>query len=192
MSTPNIPPPGPVKAAPVWTPDDNGVKRLGHFGKSQEKKTKYVRVGLKLLEGPTAGRIVFWDGWFTEATVARTLQALRYMGLKSNNVFDINDPMKPVDQIVEAVLEHEEYVDKKTGAPRTGVKVAWINRTGGASVKVSDPMTRDEQAMFAQKMTSFLAKLAPVEGERAAQSSGAPAGGSPEEPPPIMDDDIPF
>lgn len=203
MTTPNLPYEGLHRAHAIRTESaEDKSQKYCHWGTSRDKGTMYCRVGFKLLDAPFTGRIVYGDLYFTENTFERSAQSLRYMGLKSNSVLDANK--EELDQIVSVDIKHE------TNEGKTYAKVAWVNRAGGGVVKVGAPVTRDQLMRFNQQMTSRLAAIQPVAGERASSAAPAPTGSSsgngraaaphPNAPgadpnygaPSSYDDDIPF
>jgi Fe-S cluster assembly iron-binding protein IscA len=103
--------------------------RSWQFGKTA-KGGEQIAVLFEILEGPDAGNSVTWFGYFTEKTVDRTIEALRYCGMEGDDLSAIRElPNK-----VQIVVEHETYEGK------TRAKVAWVNQLGGGAIKLNNPM----------------------------------------------------
>jgi hypothetical protein len=150
--------------------------RSWQFGKTA-KGGEQIAVLFEILEGPDAGNSVTWFGYFTEKTVDRTIEALRYCGMEGDDLSAIRElPNK-----VQIVVEHETYEGK------TRAKVAWVNQLGGGAIKLNNPMDDRELKSFSARMRSAVARVPRVEGERA---------GAPQRPldatPDDVQDDIPF
>jgi hypothetical protein len=95
------------------------------FGVS-EKNTEFVAVVFRIEEGENFGERVTWNGYFTEKTIKRTLESLRYCGWSGDMVTDLTGIDK---NKVQLVIKEEEF----EGKLRT--KVEWVNRLGGMAVK---------------------------------------------------------
>ncbi len=50
------------------------------FGKSAKKQTEMVTVEFQCVGGPNDGKRISWNGYFTENTAKRTMDALEYCG----------------------------------------------------------------------------------------------------------------
>ncbi len=97
-------------------------------------KTPAMQVVFQLTdEGPHQGETIRWDGWLTEKTQERTIEAIGYCGWTGDDlsVFAKDGaPMQGMDlNDVEIVVEVESY--EKDGETKHANKVAWVNRIGG-------------------------------------------------------------
>lgn len=120
-------------------------------------------------EGDAKGALRTWRGYFTEGTAERTVESLRYMGWKGDDITNIVLEKGVKFQIV---IKHEEYEGK------IQEKVAWINRL--QSVYVGQPMDDARKRSFAQRMKGLV--LATRNGERS----------TPNAKPAANDDSFPF
>src|SRR6185436_7953269 len=104
-----------------------------------------VAVAFELLDHP--GNHITWYGYFTEKTVERTMEALRYCGWTGDDVSDLAG----IDaNEVELVIEHEE--DQK-GTMRARVK--WVNRPGSSKAQLKTEMNDSQKRSFAAKMKGY-------------------------------------
>jgi len=152
---------GPHRAAVTGDGEDY------QWGKTQGGKVQIV-VRVKTLEGESSGQTISWFGYFTPKTEERTMQSLRYMGWKGNDLMNLG----ALRQEFEIVVEHEEYEG------RLRAKVAWINRLGGGQVKLKNPMGDDELRHFAAQMKLSASKVAEVEGVVSESQTGGVSSGS--------------
>lgn len=168
---------------------------LGALGRTGGGKPQ-VAVELELLSGPDAGHCITWYGYFTDDTTQRTIESLRHLGWKGNNLSVLDG----IDQnVVSIEINHEEYNGEQQA------KVRWINAPGGLAMKeVMDPA---EALQFARSMkgavvqanatakakASGAAKAPAASAPRAQQRAAAkPANAANDAPPDFGDDDIPF
>lgn len=129
-----------------------------------------VAVDLVFTDGEFAGRHITWFGYFSEKTIDRTFESLRYLGWEGDDLADL----RGVDRNdVSIVLEEEVYEGKSR------IKVRWINRGGGLALK--QPMTADQARVFAARMKA-----------RAAAHRAAMGVPPRNDAPMPKDDDIPF
>lgn len=152
---------------------------LGYAGNGTEQ----LGVDFVITEGPSEGQHVTWWGYFSEKAITRTVESLRTMGWQGDDLCDLTG----IDQnLVDLVIEPEEYEDKRTGEIRTKSKVQWINKPSGLSIK--DAMSAGQAREFASRMRSKIMTL-PGAIRYPALPHKAPAA-----PPskPAVDDDIPF
>lgn len=154
----------------------------GALGFTKEHNPQ-VAVELQILDGDGAGAIATWRGYFTAKSEARTLEALRILGWKTD---DLSDLAGIGDNEVQVVIQEEEFDGK------IQLKVAWVNRLGGVGLK--EPMSPQEAKAFAASMrgkalASRSATTTATAGKPAAPKPPAqrpvPAAGAPE-------DEIPF
>lgn len=92
-------------------------------------------------EGEFHGETITWFGYFTEGTEDRTLDSLRILGWKTDDLSNLDGIC---DNEVRFVVDEEEY----QGKVRT--KVKWINRIGGLALK--SPMSPQDAKAFAAQM----------------------------------------
>jgi hypothetical protein len=161
------------------------VKPVGNpWGKSKEKGTDFVRINFKILDGEFAGRIVVWDGYFTDNTTDRSIEALQYCGctfpggdITNLAGIDAND--------VSIVVEHNPFKDEQ-GVEKTYARVAWVNAlTRGVATELQ--MDAHAKSSFADKMRG---KLAFASASKPTAPRGPAANGG--SPPIDPKDKIPF
>ena len=104
-----------------------------------------VAVAFELLDHP--GQHITWYGYFTEKTVERTMESLRYCGWENDDVSNLSGISS---NEVELVIEHE---DDKEGKPRARVK--WINKTGSSKAQLKTEMNDAQKKSFASKMKGY-------------------------------------
>lgn len=153
---------------------------LGLTGTGKEQ----VAVEFEITTAEFIGQRITWYGFFTEKTTARTLESLRYAGLKGNDISDLSDLSREDTPVVEIVVEHDTYNGK------TSAKVAWVNRQGGGGLRNALPA--DAAKAFAARMRGALAVVdTKIKAEKSAGTNGKkpPAGPPPGHP---ASDDIPF
>ena len=97
------------------------------FGQSS-KGTEFVRLHFQITQGEEQGKTVRWDGYFTEKTTQRTLDALETCGWDCGSVTELKGV---TDNEVEIEVTHEKYNDN------TYARVAWVNNPGSGGVKKS-------------------------------------------------------
>lgn len=137
------------------------------FDVSKNKGTEYTRVRFECIEeGPLRGEQSEWDGYYSEKTAQRTLDALMTMGWagedpSSIDTADIGNPVR-------IVVEDETYTDDhgKTYPPRA--RVQWVNDPGRTAVRAVDPAVK---AGFKEKMKGLVA--ATREAREKAKSGGS-------------------
>lgn len=146
-----------------------------------------VAVELEILSGPDAGHSITWFGYFTEKTQQRTIESLRHLGWKG-------DDLSALDGIdaneVSIEIHHEEYNGEQQA------KVKWINASGGLAMR--DAMGAADAKAFAQSMRGAVIQANAAAKQRGG-SAPAPRNGAPArapstggDAPPHTDDDIPF
>lgn len=129
------------------------------LGKSQNGKEQ-IAVLFELVGGPHDGQSITWFGYFTDATLDRTLDSLRHCGWSSDSLAELDG----LDQNeVEIVVDQEEYQGK------TRTKVQWVNRPSKLALK---------EQLSAQEAQAFAARL---RGRTVAhkQKYGSPAAAQP-------------
>ena len=111
-----------------------------------------IAVTFMLTDGSARGAV--WYGFFTEKTLERTVESLRYMGWTGNDLSEFEQG-KPAPsgfgEEVEIVVEQETY----NGVTRS--RVRWVNRVGGPTVKTA--LTGAQAVSFAARMKAKIAAL---------------------------------
>ena len=100
-----------------------------------------IAVELQVLDDGYTGETITWFGYFTEKTTARTMESLRILGWKTDDLSNLDGI---TENEVKIVVVEDEYDGK------TRLKVNWINRPGGLALK--SPMTPDKARGFAAQM----------------------------------------
>jgi hypothetical protein len=181
-------------AVPMMTPDG---ETWAQFGESKNGNSQVV-VNFEILDGPEAGRRIAWFGYFTEKTVQRTVESLRYCGFTGDDLAAAT--VQRLENEVQLVINHEEY-DGKMQA-----RVSWVNRAGGGGVKLEKPMDKRGLDRFAAMMRNAVRSVPEVSGKKAERNAkpasttpeddrvgdGPPAEWSRSASPMAADDDIPF
>lgn len=160
-----------------------------------EKGDPQVGVSFEITqEGSQKGRHITKYLFFTEKTVDRSIDSLRYMGLDGDDLSVLANRGGGLDKNeVSIVVEHDTYNDK------TRAQVSWINRV--ASVVMNREMAPEDITSFAEQMKQKL-RSADIRRQAREKSSSAPMrrpdptpSRGPEQPPRasgMNDDDIPF
>jgi hypothetical protein len=181
------------------------------FGFAGQDDKEQVVIEFRLTNGddPDFGHSISYFGFFTDKTIKRTIESLRYCGWKGDDLAELpvlaETGMLPDE--VDLVVDHEEY----EGNVRA--KVKWVNRPGGGRVELAKPMEPTSLAAFSARMKGSIkaAEAAPRQrggGAPPAQRNsgtyrqGGPGGfgggprggfgGDNREFVPPVDDDIPF
>lgn len=99
------------------------------------------------------GSRLTWYGYFTDNTFDRTVQSLRHLGWKGNDlsVFGKGIP-EDCHNEVEVVIEHEADQEDRLRA-----KIRWVNSGNGLAVK--ERMDENAARQFAARMKSRIAAL---------------------------------
>jgi len=138
---------------------------------------KQVVIQFEIVEGPFAGHVINYYGFFTDKTKQRTIESLRYCGWKNDDIMAM-DGMG--DLLVRIVVKHEPWEGK------VNAKVAWVNRLGGGGpIKLEKPMDMAQKRMFAAEMRMLAKSVAPVKGGYPADraKTEVPGGAASEEDP---------
>lgn len=161
-----------------------GSAMLGY----SSRDTEQVAVLLRFVDGPYAQHTIGWYGYFSDKTMERTIESLRYMGWRGDDMFDLSTVGDDQAEDVDIVIEHETNDDGEVRA-----RVRWINKPGGG-IALKKPMTEAQAKAFATRMRGAV-----VAYDRKAGQPKNNGGVGPQrrpdraEPPPHKDDDnIPF
>lgn len=174
--------------------------QFGHAGADDKPQ---VAVEFKFVDENDAdcGYSITWFGFFTDKTLKRTIESLRYIGWKGDDLAELPTLAETgmLADEVDLVVEHDEY----EGATRA--KVAWVNKPGGGRVQLAKPMEVDSLKSFAARMKGSIAAAERAPRQRSSTpadrnsgtyrqgfGSGAPLGGDRRDVPPPSDDEIPF
>lgn len=166
----------------------------GWFGESGEKATPYIRIPLRVSDGPYRGKVHVWQGWLSDAAFDNTIRRLKEVfGFNGdlNSLYDGRQTLagKPCN----ISTEMETYNGKLR------CKVAWLNPPGGGGgakpmdqAKLSSLLGRlSGRAKAVAATAQSKASEAQASVRQAASSASAPgalpmAAGQHEE------DDVPF
>lgn len=110
------------------------------FGRTQNGN-EYIGIMFEVTSGEHAGKVFSWRGFFTEATLDRTLESLRHCGWDSDSIVEL-DALGTNE--VELVLEEEQYEGK------TFTRVKWVNRP--SRLAIGEPLTGSELQAFAARL----------------------------------------
>lgn len=111
---------------------------------NENTKNKFVKVQLEIIEGPEAGKTITWFGSFTTKTVDGTLEALRTLGFKGDDLL----VQQPLTNEVSIEVQHEADQSGKMRA-----KVRWINKLGKGTASSMDETSK---RMFAAGLRDAL------------------------------------
>lgn len=112
-----------------------------------------------------AGQTITWFGFFTDKTLARTVEAFRHMGWQGDDLAELPvlAEQGKLAEEVEIVVDYEEYEGKQQA------KVKWVNRPGGGRVTLERPMDETGLRAFSARMK---ASVRAAGGPRPAQGNG--------------------
>jgi hypothetical protein len=170
-----------VSLTPKGTYRARGVAGTAQLGKT-ENGAAQLAAAFEISEGPYAGTTLPWYGYFTDKTKKRTLESLRLAGWSNDDIGEIEGFG---DTEVDIVVGHNTWEGKTTA------RVDWVNRAGSGGIALKSPMNDAEKRAFAAKLKGEAVQsrksVAPAT-KVPPKKNGKPA----EEPPPAVDDDIPF
>jgi hypothetical protein len=159
--------PGRYYATPQRTTADDALGET-----STGKEQVCIQLELRHGEGVPPGTILYWYGYFTDAALKMTFDAMRACGFKGHDVSDLSGIG---DNEVIAVVTIDEWEGVKRN------KVNFINSLGGGGIR--NVMAPKAQKTFAARMKAKLAGL------EALATPGRANAGDKEE---VDSDDIPF
>ena len=169
---------GYCKAVAVAREGEDGTHTV-RWGKS-DKGTKSVMVYFELLDGPDRGTVLPWWGYFTNKTSERTVESLRFMGFKGDDLFKAGE--QELDQVVQVLVEHNTYEGK------TRARIAFVNAMGGGAMTLKNPLSDKDVRAFAATMKNSCKKVSEHDGDKAGGGDynlPGDAGGGPD---PVEDD----
>lgn len=173
----------------------------GGLGETSTGKEQVAALFKLTGEGETKGIQLTWYGYFTDGTVDSTIEALRAMGWKGNDLSELLDWKKaiPTPEECELTIEPELQVDFKSGQPlmeedgktqKVRARIRWVNPARKVMMKTALPA--DKAAAFAARMKGKLVAFDQQNG--APKNNGAPTASPPRQPAAPAKDpgDIPF
>jgi len=133
---------------------------------SKEKKTPFFFILFEITRGEyidaegkrqtAVGRRFGWEGWMTESSQERTLEALIFCGLDVRNGATLQNPVGLDKSEVPLTLEEETYEDpNERGKFKVRTRVAWVNDPSRAA-SIHARMGEAEATGFSQKMQGEL------------------------------------
>lgn len=144
-------------------------------------ESEQVAVRFAITQGPHQGDEITWYGFFTEKTIDRTLESLRYMGWAGDDLSELNGIDK---NEVSLVIEHEER--DFNGEMKTVARVRWVNSGGGG---LKNKLEGAPLKAFAARMKGHVVAQRQKMGLPNATAPRARATGN--DAPPPSDDDAP-
>jgi hypothetical protein len=144
------------------------------FG-TTKKGTEHIVCIFDVVGGDCDGEQVYWYGYFSEKAAERTIESLRHMGWKGDDLSEIT--LEEIQGEVQIVVETNTYRD-------TCLRVSWVNPAQvGGKVAVKNAMDPMAKKAFAERMRGMCMSSKPA--RKPAQSRQATVDYPP-------DDDIPF
>lgn len=113
-----------------------------------------IAILLRSVDDPNCS--ITWYGYFTEGTFERTIQSLRYLGWRGNDLYEFRNGLpSECKSEVEIVVEDERNLEDKLVR-----KVRWINSGGGLGVK--EVLNEADARTFAATMRGRIQQLGGV------------------------------
>lgn len=134
-------------AVPVTIDDKQLWAQFGETGNGNPQ----VVIHYEITEGEYKGRRLPWFGYFTDDATDRTLESIRISGFADDDLSKL--PSTPLKSKVTLTVEHNTYEDK------THARVAWVNKPGGAILKVANPLNQKALKGLAEKLAGKLGKV---------------------------------
>lgn len=159
----------------------------GWFGESGDKKTPFIRIPVRVIEGVDKGKIAVYRAWLSDSAFDNTIRRLK-------EVFGFDGDLNALfaGKTTFMDLPCNIQTEMETYQGKSMCKVAWLNPAGGGGGGGAKPME-------ASKLSSLLSKLAPKAKAiaKATPSTQAPAaptrtvsGNTVTQE--VNDDDVPF
>lgn len=177
----NLITPGFYRAVAVPVPSDGG-EVWAQFGRTKDGNPQVAILFALLDEGPFKGRRLTWYGYFTDKSGDRTVESLRLIGFKSDELMDL--PKGPLNQEVSVEVQTNDFEGKKSS------RIAWINAPGGA--RLADPMKPNELRAFSAKFKGKMKSKPVVDGPKAMAPAPTATAASEDPEPPEDKGDDPF
>lgn len=162
-----------------------GVAGATQFGVAKTG-TEQIGVTFTLLDNddqPTLETIT-WVGFFSEAAMPRTLEALKTCGWDIDATGYAGEP-DVATNIVEIVVIAEEY----EGESR--IRVKWVNPIGGGKFAFAQPLDPTAKASLMSRIKAHKATTGGASAPRPAKKPAAPARYAPD-PDPANGEELPF
>lgn len=160
------------------------------WGTTKDGKEQ-VAVQMEIVEGQFQGWCITWYGYFTDKTKQRTIESLKYMGWRGDDIMTMTGMG---DLLCQIVVDHEQQTEGKR-AGEWVAKVRWVNRLGGGGpIKLDRPMDMAAKRMFAAKLKMHARQVPDVVGGCKVENR-APTQKEPQDEAPRNareDEDIPF
>jgi hypothetical protein len=160
-------------------PEGTWKARGGQWALTKAESSGNVMIAVEIIikEGPAADSRLTWYGHLTDKTFERTVESLRLLGWKGDDLSDLTG----VDSNdVNVVIGYEPDLQGEIRA-----RVQWINQIGG--VVVSNRLNPSEAAIFAQRMKGRVHALKQASGSTQQQRPTGAQLSTPD-----TSDDIPF
>lgn len=156
----------------------------GWFGESEQKKTPFIRVPLRVTEGECAGQVIPWYGWLSDKAVDNTTKRLaEAFGFDGDYNALHTGKTTLVGGACNIETEMESYTDS-SGNLKDRCKVKWLNPAGGGGAKPLDAAKVQSIVSRISARSKAVAKAAKAAAPVAVAPK--PVGTSPE------GDDVPF
>lgn len=147
----------------------------GWFGEAGEKQTPYIRIPLKILDGPCEGDETVYQGWITDSAVERTVKNLKEVFGWDGDLTKLARQVNTgpfVGKLCSIVCEEDDYKGKKR------IVIAWLNGPHAESM-----MEADRAMRLAEQLQRRLAGAAQQEQPRHRTRAADPEDQSPFEAP---------
>lgn len=109
------------------------------YGQSEVKGTDYVRITVQITDGPFKDRTMFRDYYFTDATWKRSLETLRDLGFKGEDVCSPEEivGVAATVGVTQKITENKDKTIRTdaTGKPIWHNEVSFIGRDSRPKVK---------------------------------------------------------
>ncbi len=126
----------------------NDAGNIGEFAESKTKHTPYVEVIFEVIDGEHKGKRFPWQGYLTEKTTERTLQALKHAGCTF-----------PGDDITNLTGLGSKDVEIQVEMTDFGPRVAWVNEPRVGSVTDETRLDKNSKAALAARLKGTLLAL---------------------------------
>lgn len=153
----------------------------GWIGESGEKLTPYIRIPVKVIEGPETGKSAVWQGWLSVKAFDNTIKRISEIFSWDGDLANLHlGKTSLAGQRCNIQTEMQEYNGK------TMCKIAWLNPPGGGGG--AKPMDAEKVAGLLKTLNAKSKAIA----KATKKAEGTPAAPAPETDRPPSDDDVPF
>jgi hypothetical protein len=135
-------------AVPVVIDDETVWAQFGETGNGNPQVVIHYEIAEA---GEWKGRRLPWFGYFTDDATDRTLESIRVSGFDGDDLAKL--PKTPLKSKVSITVEHNEFEGK------THARVAWVNKPGGAILKVANPLNQKGVKALSEKLATKLGKI---------------------------------